>query len=151
MHDPRHIRETLGKLCHIAAVDDYQIGPQFSELALDRAMQLCLVQRSHGKRHSRAERLQGSQLYRDLSDRGSANARCVSLQSGDIREVPQAVAEAEDVHFVSRGQVADLVERGDLVAAVRRKRDAPAYVKNPHRLLASRRHHETVAAEQSAD
>ena len=40
-------QEVLGKLRHVAAVDDDQGGPQFSEFFLDGVMQLRLVQRRH--------------------------------------------------------------------------------------------------------
>ena len=40
------------------------------------------------------------------------------------------------MHLVPRRKVTNSIESGDLVAAVRWKRDAPAYVKNPHRRLA---------------
>jgi hypothetical protein len=38
MHDPRHTREMLRKLRHVAAVDDDKVGTQLSEILLDCAM-----------------------------------------------------------------------------------------------------------------
>src|SRR5271168_1692536 len=47
MHYPRYIGKVLGKLRHVAAVDDDQVGPQLSEFSVDRVMQLRLVQGRH--------------------------------------------------------------------------------------------------------
>ena len=47
MHYPRHIGEVIGKLRHVAAVDDDQVGPQLSEFYLDGVVQLRLIQGRH--------------------------------------------------------------------------------------------------------
>jgi hypothetical protein len=47
MHDPRNVGEVRGKLRHVAAVDDDQVGPLLNEFFLDGVMQLRLVQSRH--------------------------------------------------------------------------------------------------------
>ena len=47
LHDPRHLREMIGKLRSVAAVDYDQVGFQFGEFALDRGVQFRLVEGSH--------------------------------------------------------------------------------------------------------
>jgi hypothetical protein len=136
MYDPRHIRKMLGKLRDVAAIDDDEIGSQPSEFLLDRAMQPYFVQSSHRKRRSREERLERPQLYPNSADRSGSDALCAGLQARNIGEVLCAIAEAKDVDFVLRSEVTNFVKRGDLVAAVRRKRDAPAYIEDPHKRLA---------------
>jgi len=47
MDYPRHIGKVLGKLRHVAAVHDDQVGPQLGEFSTDGVMQLRLVQSRH--------------------------------------------------------------------------------------------------------
>ena len=89
MHDPRHTREMLGKLRHIAAVDDDQVRLQLGEFAPDRAMQLCLVQSRHRKRRPREKGLESAQLYRQFADRSGGRLIPfvrLALDEGPIEE-----------------------------------------------------------------
>src|SRR5215469_10679107 len=132
MHNPRRIGQSLSKLRHVAAVDDDQLGPELGGFAPDRAVQSRLIQRGDRKRRAGEKRPQRAQLDRQAADRGCRNALRTPSKPGNIGEVLFAVAEAEHMHFVAPGEVADRVERGNLVATVGRKRNAAAYIEDSH-------------------
>ena len=52
LHDPRHLREMLGILRDIAAIDHDQIGLQLGKFLSDDIVQLRFVERCHRKRAS---------------------------------------------------------------------------------------------------
>ena len=133
LHDPWHLRKVLGELRHIAAVDDDQVRTQFVKFSPDRGVQLRLVEGRHRERFSTEQRLERPQLDRQRIYRSSSNACHILPKAGDVVEVLRPVAETEDMHLVPGREVTDLVEGGDLVAAVRRERDTPTDKENSHR------------------
>src|SRR6516162_7068954 len=133
MHDPRHIGEVFGKLRHVAAVDDNQIRSPLGEFPLNCVMQLYLIQSKYRKRRPPEEGFERAQFYCQLADRRGTDGVYIRLQARDVGKVTGTIAEAEDMHYVPRGKVADLVERGYFVATVGWKRDPSAHVKNSHK------------------
>jgi hypothetical protein len=127
------VRKVLGELRHIATVDDDQVGTQFVKFPPDGGVQLRLVEGRHRERLPGKQRLQRPQLYRQRIYRSSSNATRILPELRDVVEVLRPIAETEDMHLVPGRQVTDLVEGGDLVAAVRRERDTPADKENSHR------------------
>src|SRR5271166_4517313 len=60
------------------------------------------------------------------------NARCIAAKTGNIIEILSTVGETEDVHLMLCREMADFIEGGDLIPAVRRKRDTLAHKEYSH-------------------
>jgi len=62
LHDAWHTREMLGKLRHIAAIDDDEVGPQFVKFFPYRGMQFGLIEGRHRERFPTSSALRARTL-----------------------------------------------------------------------------------------
>src|SRR4029077_2764 len=96
-------------------------------------MQFRLGKGRHGERPPGDKRPERTQLAHPRLQRDSGHALRIITQARQVIEIAATVAEAEDVDFVLRREVADLVEGGDFVTPVGRERHALAYEEYSHR------------------
>src|SRR5262249_23759835 len=105
---------------------------QFVEFLPDYSVQLFLIERRHRNRLPSQQGLERTQLDRQRAHRSGSHTFRVSLEAGDVVEIPKAIAETEHMHLVLGREVTDLAEGGDFVAAIRREGRAPADKENAH-------------------